>query len=71
MRPVIEAGDHLNGREACRLLGCSATVLQRLAMLGQIAVKLEPGVPPRYHRGDVERLAETRRHAGRISPPLL
>jgi hypothetical protein len=33
----------------------SASVLHRVAVLGLIRVKLEPGRTPRYHRGDCER----------------
>jgi hypothetical protein len=32
--------------------------LQRLVIFGHIGVKLDPGLPPRYRRADVERLAQ-------------
>ena len=63
MTPVTEpaTSEWLNGRQASKTIGCSPTALQRAAFLGQIRSKIDPGIPPRYHRDDVERLAENRR----------
>jgi hypothetical protein len=33
----------------------SPTKLYRLAAIGAVAVDLQPGVPPRYSAGDIER----------------
>ena len=61
MIPVTDPvdADWLNGRQSSKRIGCSPSVLQRAAMLGLIRVKLEPGIPPRYHRQDVERIAQS------------
>ncbi len=60
--PVIDphAEAWLNGRQACKLAGCAAGALQRAALFGFIRAKLIPGVPPRYHRGDVEKFARSK-----------
>jgi hypothetical protein len=65
MRPIIDpdSTDWLNGRQAGALIGCSPTALHRAGMLGHVRVKLERGEAPRYHRGDVERLARQKRQA--------
>jgi hypothetical protein len=65
MAPVTDhiASEWLNGRQASRRIGCSPTALQRAALLGQVRTKIEPGIPPRYHRDDVERIAESRLQA--------
>jgi hypothetical protein len=48
----------LTGRTARRQLGgISYASLQRLAVLGRIGTLVEPGIPPRYRRSDVARLA--------------
>jgi hypothetical protein len=62
MNPVIDPADldWLNGRQSCRALGCSPSALQRAALVGQIKTKLTPGVPIRYCRADIERIAATR-----------
>jgi hypothetical protein len=44
---------YVSGSEARRLTGFGAGRLNRLAVLKQIAVKLVPGVPPRYSRRDI------------------
>jgi hypothetical protein len=52
----VSASEWITGREARTLLGGIAfTTLQRLAILGHIRTKIDPGVPPRFHRGDVLR----------------
>jgi hypothetical protein len=43
--------------ETTRLTGRGPNVTYRNVVLGKIRVLLEPGVPPRYSRQDVERLA--------------
>lgn len=71
MRPITEPADaeYINGRQACLAIGCSPSALQRAVMLGEVRFKLEPGVAPRYHRGDVRRLAEVRKGASaRLQP---
>jgi hypothetical protein len=60
MTPVIESAEWLNARQASQQAGCSPTALQRAALLGQVRCKIELGVPPRYHRDDVMRIAQTR-----------
>ncbi len=62
MAPVTDpaASEWLNGRQASKTIGCSPTALQRAALLGQVRTKIEPGIPPRYHRTDVERIAQSR-----------
>jgi hypothetical protein len=47
----------LNGRQASLLIGCSPTALLRLALIGRIRTKLDPGSPPRYHAEDVASIA--------------
>lgn len=75
MRPAIDSADPsewINGSKARQLLDCTATALQRAAVVGLIQVKLDPGQPPRYNRTDVERYkdqlppkAERRQHYAR------
>jgi hypothetical protein len=60
MRPVIEPDDWINGRQAALIVDCSPTAIIRAAMLGQVRIKLQPGVPARYHKGDVKKLAVAR-----------
>jgi hypothetical protein len=50
----------INGREASREIGCSPTALQRAALLGQVRIKLDPGIPPQYNRADCKRIAQAR-----------
>jgi hypothetical protein len=47
----------IGGREACRILDCSQSAVQRAALFGLIRVTLQPGFPPRYDRKSVERYA--------------
>jgi hypothetical protein len=69
MRPVTDsAGDWLNGRQAAKIIGCSPTAVIRLALLGQIKARLEPGVSPRYDRRDVETVAKARRVRRQAQP---
>lgn len=50
--------DWVGAREACRIIGASSNnKIYALVVHGRVAVKLEPGVPPRYLRADLERLA--------------
>jgi hypothetical protein len=62
MIPVTDPteAEWLNGRQASNRIGCSPTALQRAALLGRIRVKIEPGIPPKYHREDVEKIARCR-----------
>jgi hypothetical protein len=62
MTPVTDlaSSQWLNGRQATKKIGCSPSALQRAALLGQVRTKIEPGIPPRYHRDDVERIARSR-----------
>jgi len=55
------SSEWITGRQAAGTIGFAPSALQRAAMLGQIRVKIEPGVTPRYHRGDVQRFAQARR----------
>lgn len=48
--------DWMTGAAARRRLGVSYSGLQRLAILGRISTLVEPGIPPRYSRADVERI---------------
>ena len=50
---VADADDWLTGRAACKLAGCVSSSLLRAAVVGLIRVRLTPGQPPRYNRGDV------------------
>jgi hypothetical protein len=82
--PPAPSSSWITGRAACRVLGdgfeVGATVLQRLALLGEVRFRLEPGYAPRYHRGDCEKAArafrERRRparksgRAGRDAPAI-
>jgi hypothetical protein len=62
MRPISNANaEWINGRQAMLILGCAQSPLMRLAVIGEIRVKNDPGVTTRYHRGDVERIAAIRR----------
>ena len=50
----------LTGAAARRRLKMSYCGLQRLAILRRVATLIEPGIPPRYSRTDVDRIARTR-----------
>ena len=63
MRPATEPDDWINGRQAAQIVGCSPTAIIRAAMLGQVKTRLTPGVPARYCRADVVRLAASRAKA--------
>jgi hypothetical protein len=67
MKPIVDPGspEWLSGRAASMKIGCSPTALQRAALLGQIRTRLDPGVPPRYHAGDVEKIAQSRPQTAR------
>jgi hypothetical protein len=58
MTPVLEraSSEYISGRQACAILECASSSLQRMALLGQVRTDLKPGVPIRYHKGDVEKL---------------
>jgi hypothetical protein len=60
MRPATEPHDWINGRQAAQIVGCSPTAIIRAAMLGQVRTKLQPGVPARYHKDDIRKLAVAR-----------
>jgi hypothetical protein len=47
----------ITGSAARRILGVGYSSLQRLCVLGRVRTRLDPGVPVRYHRGDVEAVA--------------
>jgi hypothetical protein len=60
MPPRIEQAasvDWISHRDATRVLGRASGVIYRLAATGQIRTKFEPGMAPRYHRGDCEAIA--------------
>jgi hypothetical protein len=61
--PVAPPDEWVTGRHAKAALGCHQAGLMRLVVIGQIRVRNDPGVPPRYHRGDVARVARIRRAA--------
>jgi hypothetical protein len=65
MTPVTDPTEAhwINGAQASRQIGCSSTALQRAALLGRVRFKVEPGIPPKYHREDVERIARAWREA--------
>src|SRR5262249_28393349 len=50
----------LNGAQACSILRCAPSGLLRAVMLGYIRARLDPGLPPRYSKEDVERHALAR-----------
>jgi hypothetical protein len=50
----------INGATAARLAGCHAMALPRAALLGLIRVRILPGIAPRYHKDDCERLGKDR-----------
>jgi hypothetical protein len=60
MRPATEPREWINGRQAGQIVGCSPMAIVRAALLGQVRTRLSPGVAPRYHKGDVEKLAVAR-----------
>jgi hypothetical protein len=60
MQPITDTGEFINGRQACQIIGCAPSALLRAAMIGEVEVKLDPGVAPRYRRQDCERLAQSR-----------
>jgi hypothetical protein len=60
MRPATEPDGWINGRQAGQIVGCSPSCIVRAALLGQVRTKLQPGVAPRYHKGDVQKLAVAR-----------
>jgi len=49
-RPFIPMAD------AIRIAGASSSKIQRLAVMGRVEVRLEPGEKPLYSRNDVEAL---------------
>jgi hypothetical protein len=57
------AGEWLNAAQARQKLGKAQSALLRLVVLGQIRAVNDPGIPTRYCRADVERLAASRREA--------
>jgi len=42
--------------DAIRIAGASSSKIQRLAVMGRVEVRLEPGEKPLYSRNDVEAL---------------
>jgi hypothetical protein len=61
--------DWLTARQACQQIGCSPTVVMRLALLGQIRTRLDPGTYPRYSAEDIARIVDDgRRKDGRSNP---
>lgn len=54
---MLSHAEWTSGLSARKALGIGYGALQRLVVLGRIRVLVEPGLSPRYHRGDVERLA--------------
>jgi hypothetical protein len=61
--------DYITGRESSRLIGCSPSALMRAALLGLVRVRVELGIPPRYHRDDVLRFAAVRTRKPRKPRP--
>jgi hypothetical protein len=55
--PAPSPSKWIGGREACRILDCSQSAVQRAALFGFIKVALNRGEPPRYERQSVERYA--------------
>jgi hypothetical protein len=56
------AGEWLNGAQARRKIGKRGqSALLRLVVLGQIRAVNDPGIPTRYCRADVERIAASQR----------
>jgi len=53
-RPFVPMAD------AIRIAGASSSKIQRLAVMGRVAVRLEPGEKPLYSREDVEALCTAR-----------
>lgn len=52
-----QSADWITQRAACNLLDRAPAVVLRLALIGQIRTKAEPGSPIRYNRADAERIA--------------
>jgi hypothetical protein len=50
----------ISARRARGILRLSHTALLRLAVIGEVATLLRPGLTPRYSRADCERLAASR-----------
>jgi hypothetical protein len=59
--PVAPPDEWVTGTYAKGQIGCAQAALMRLAVIGQIRVKNDPGVPPRFRREDVDRIAQVRR----------
>jgi hypothetical protein len=54
------SNEWINGTEARRILQVSNTRLLRLAVLGRVRTRLEPGFAVQYNRADVEKVAGER-----------
>jgi hypothetical protein len=54
---LAQSSEWMTQRQASSLLGRSPSVVQRLALVGQVRTKAEPGCAVRYNRVDVERIA--------------
>ena len=65
------ASNWITGAAARRRLGVSYGGLQRLAVLGQIDTLVEPGIPPRYSREDVDRIARARTQSASSAAPVV
>jgi hypothetical protein len=65
-RPIEDTGppDWIGVRQAVDKFGMSSSALYRLALLGSIRYRAEPGCPLRFHRDDV---AKYRHRAGGAS----
>lgn len=51
-------GQFVSNRQAALRLGRTAYDVLRMSLAGKIRVQMVPGKSPRFHWGDVERLAE-------------
>ena len=54
------SNEWITGSEARKILKLSNSALLRLAVLGRVRTRLEPGLAVQYNRADVERLAGER-----------
>ena len=54
---AIDTDEWMTMKDARLRLNKAASVIQRLALIGQIRTKIETGCPVRFNREDVERIA--------------
>ena len=62
---MMNQDEYVSISEFTRIVGCSRNYVTKAAAMASVRIRQVPGLPPRYHRGDVEALAaETYKVAG-------